>query len=193
MYVVISGKKGSGKSTLAEALRKHWGQRGIAVMRYSLADPIARAAEAVYVVLKHYGIEPPPGGKDSDLMQAIGDEWGNKRDPEIWIKAGKKKISDITKAWDEKGFFYIILIERVCHPNQVDAFPGALRIRLDAPEEVRKARCEHWPKDPNHLSETDLDQYKFDAYFDTSTTGVDAIVAKVVETVKERFNSGKPT
>lgn len=191
MIITISGKSGAGKSSITKALQAYWGARGTAVLCYSLAEPIYQMAKAVYAVGKHYGIEPPAGGKDRLLYQTLGDEWGNRTDPEIWIKAAKKKIGQVTKMWDDKGLLYIVLIERVCHPNQLAAWPNAFKIRLHAPEEVRKARAESWPSNPNHGSETALDGATFDASFDTSVLSVDEVVAAVAAQVKERFDSGR--
>jgi dephospho-CoA kinase len=191
MDIIVTGKAGSGKSTLTGALQKYWGARGIAVFCCNLAEPIYRMADAVYVVGRHFGIEPPAGGKDRELLQALGDEWGNKKDPEIWVKAAKNKIAQVTKLWEEKGLLYIVLLERVCHPNQLAAWPDAFKIQLHAPESVRKERCAHWPLNPNHASETALDGAVFDAKYDTSVLSTEDIVKNVAEAVKERFDGGR--
>ncbi len=193
MIILVSGKKGSGKSTLTSALRDFWGNRGTACWKYSLAEPLSEMAKAVYLVGGHYGITPPEGGKDSDLMQALGDTWGNQKDPLIWVNAAKHRMSMITDRWEELGFFYIALLERVCHPVQFDAWPDALTIRLECDRDIRKARAVHWPADEHHASETALDAYaaegRFDLVLDSGKHTVDELVQVVNVHVKETLDS----
>jgi hypothetical protein len=65
----------------------------------------------------------------------------------------------------------LVIIDDCRFPNEFEAFPEALRVRLNADEKVRKLRTEAWRENTLHPSEVSLDIYdiegKFDLYLQT--------------------------
>lgn len=66
---------------------------------------------------------------------------------------------------------FLVIIDDCRFTNEFDAFPQALRVRLNAAEDVRKGRAESWRENTVHPSEVGLDLYdiegKFDLYLQT--------------------------
>ena len=68
--------------------------------------------------------------------------------------------------------------------NEFMAFPEALRVRLQCPEDIRRKRCSMWRENVEHPSEIGLDRYanegKFDIYMNTNEENVDGCVSRLV-------------
>jgi len=185
MIIVISGPQGSGKSTLANELIKMFGPCGALKQRF--AQPLYEMHHACRSVLARYKVEGYNyDQKDGDLLQLLGTEWGRKtiRDS-IWIECIHTAIKNAPKN-------IVHIIEDCRFRNEFDSFnnmPEVLRIRLAAPEHVRKVRAESWRENTSHASEIDLNQYaengKFDMYFQTDIEPVNEIVMKVMMKVSQ--------
>jgi hypothetical protein len=169
--VFISGKQGSGKTTISNEL-----VRQAKVLKYSGIKQI-KFAEPLYV-LHEYILNKMEGWtgkprvpKDGPLLQLLGTEWGRETiDQDLWVKIALREISKYDESHpDSKN---LVIIDDGRFPNEFDNCTESLRVRLECPEEVRKARCPAWRDNTNHLSEIALDEYaaagKFDLYLDTS-------------------------
>lgn len=169
IIVLISGKMGSGKSTLAQDLAAIFTPKGYGYLRLRFAEGLYRLHDACLPILKELGIIPESTDKEGDLLQIIGTEYGrNKKGENVWVDIVRKQVD--RASWLENPA--LITIEDARFPNEFDAFPDAFRVRLEAPAEVRKARCHSWRENQNHPSEVGLDAYaaagKFDLVIDTS-------------------------
>lgn len=165
--VLISGKQGSGKSSLARDLGRVFMDMGVEWERLFFAKPLYDIHDACLPVMKKYGIIPQDTVKEGPLLQLLGTEWGRKtRGENVWVDIVRRQVDAL------KGSNCFVTIEDARFENEFDAFPDALRIRLDAPEEIRKARAESWRENTQHQSEIALDNYhalgKFDMTLDTS-------------------------
>ena len=156
--ILVSGKQGSGKTTLITELRK---QRKVATVKF--ADPLYEMHEFILNKMQTWTGEPRIV-KDGALLQLLGTEWGRKhRGDNVWVDICKKKIDLLRQA----SLAEIIAIDDCRFENEFDAFPDALTVRLECPEEVRKQRMEHgWRDNTSHASETGLDKYAKDGKFD---------------------------
>lgn len=112
--------------------------------------------------------------KEGPLLQYLGTEFG--RDGygvNVWVDILKKKIEPLMKPGNTR---ILINIDDCRFENEFDAFPSALRVRLECPEHIRKTRADAWRDNVNHPSEIGLDQYaedgKFDMYFWTDDDSV---------------------
>ena len=78
-------------------------------------------------------------------------------------------------------------------PNELEAFPGAVTVRLDCPEEIRKARIlatpgQNWRENTNHPSETGLDHItNWNFRFDTSQLTTEQCAGRILDLVGERL------
>lgn len=182
--VLISGKQGSGKTTLSRAiaetlLRKpKWHTEQL-----TFAAPLYQMHDYCRNVLRECGITPPHAVKDGVLLQLLGTEWGrNNIDQDVWVKTMqgriKKKIDFENAHAISQGNHLVFIISDCRFQNEFKAFPEALRVRLDAPKEVRRARAEMWRDNDQHPSEIDLDHFAdlglFDMYINTNDPSTNA-------------------
>lgn len=188
--IMISAKQGGGKSSVTDELMRPYIERMKLLKEKKIAGAPAWAnlpfdfvgvhkfAKELYA-LSHVvqnrmqtltGI--PPIEKDGDLLQLLGN-WARKRyGADVWVNCLVKELGGLKSAMPEafqsaRGAF----IDDCRFENEFNAFPSALRIRLECPEDVRKARTPVWREDVNHPSEIGLDKYaaegRFDLYFNT--------------------------
>lgn len=157
--VMISGKQGSGKTTTQQLLGKVWYDRfGGQITYVNFADILYEMHDEVLKVLNRYWPRRDIA-KDGPLLQVLGTDWGRKTiDEDIWVKCLKKKIQSEGNS--------LVVIGDCRFENEFDAFPEALRIRLECPEAVRKARCSMWRENSTHPSEVGLDRYAAEGRFD---------------------------
>jgi hypothetical protein len=183
MYITISGKTGSGKSTTAEALRKFWGERGVATFRYDMQEPAQAMAKATMTVGRHYGLGD---GVPRSLVCSIYD-WGRLEDPEMWVKAAKFRIEQITKVWEDKKLLYVVVIDGPRYKREFDAWPQALKVRVEAPHAVLQERVPLY-RIERYRSETSIEYESFDLSFDTSKKTTEEIVEELQTHIRGRFN-----
>lgn len=161
--VMLSGKQGSGKTTISEALKvraKQLGYDYVGSMKF--ADTLYELHE--YLLNKMEGLTGQPRvKKDGPLLQMLGTEWGRKTfGDNVWVNILKNKVLKFDGGQSKR----LIIVDDCRFENEFDAFPEALRVRLDCPEHERKIRCSAWRDNVNHPSETGLDEYANKKIFD---------------------------
>jgi predicted AAA+ superfamily ATPase len=194
--ILLSGKQGAGKSTLQQAIIKEWhhekyrgeGHRAYAV---NFADIIYEMHDSVLGILHNYWPKRDIA-KDGPLLQLLGTEWGRRTiDENIWVKCLRRKIE---KQHELNKFKSPLFVVGDCRfPNEFDEFPDALRVRVHAPEIVRKARCSMWRNNSEHESETALDQYMLDGKFDFIVDSATQNVEQSVEAIFAMFKAKELT
>lgn len=184
--VIISGKQGSGKTTLQKALAKAWidGEFGN-VSAINFATPLYALHDTVLEQVSTWNLPYPiPLKKDGKLLQVLGD-WGRSIATEFWITKLKRDIEDI-----RAGFGSTLIIIGDCRfRNELDAFPDAVKVRLEAPESVRRERTFGWREDTEHVSETDLDAYAsepghFDVTYSTEALRTEEITTHLIKLIR---------
>lgn len=174
--VLASGKKGSGKTSLMDAFIKTVKSKHSdwAVVNMIFAHTIYEMHDAVREIAVEKGLEIPEHSKvkDRKLLQFLGTNWGREEFGEnVWVNCLKADLPAVIRKHAKGGYNRLtIFISDTRFENEFDAFPEALRLRLDCPEEIRKARADAWG-DSNHPSELGLDNFAdlgvFDAKFNT--------------------------
>jgi hypothetical protein len=191
--ILLSGKQGSGKTSLAEELvgqlNKHI---GLYAHQVKFAGILYEMHDEVLKVLHKY-MKPRPIKFDKVLLQILGTSWGRETiDQQIWVTLLKHKMLVIKENYEIKNHIVdspfkelYFVIDDVRFVNEFDAFPdenfpNVIKVRLQASEEVRKARCSMWRENSEHISETALDDYtnrvKFDIMLHTDTVSVENCV-----------------
>lgn len=168
--LILSGKQGSGKTTLQNLVMQYLRSYDWKIHLVNFADELYWIHNMARERLTELGFPPPKEveKKDGPLLQFLGTDWARKTyGDNIWADVLKNKVGMV-----EVGTENTLVIVGDCRfENEFDAFPNALRVRLEASEEVRKSRCSMWRDNTNHPSEIGLDNYaaqgKFDLYIDT--------------------------
>ena len=170
--ILIAGKQGSGKSSLSEALDNHLVTKDFVTFRMKFADPLYKMHDAVRTILRSYNIDQLPG-IDGPLLQLLGTEWGRKtRGEDIWVKAAKAKVLDWSAKVNITGKKSVFIFDDCRFPNELFAWEDSFKIRLSAPEEVRRERAEKWRENTKHPSEIALDQVPAPAFNLSINTGM---------------------
>lgn len=145
IIIALSGGQGAGKSSLKDAiLRKVPGATSV-----KLASIIYEMHGAIRQIALKYGI--PMKKKDGKLLQLLGHEWGRAVFGEdVWVRTTKKECASLTEMYD------VIVVDDVRYDNELEALyeMGAILVKLDIPEEVRKARIPHTWREGDHASES---------------------------------------
>lgn len=118
-------------------------------------------------------------------MQWLGTEWGRARyGQDVWLEVCRGAIDKFVKTHETYAKRIVPIVSDVRFRNEFDAFPQALRVRLECPEDVRRRRAETWRENITHPSEVDLDWHaergSFDMTFDTSLTSIEQQVELIL-------------
>ena len=185
--ILISGKMGSGKTTLSGHISEIFSADGYRVSQMKFADIIYELHDYILKTLIENGVNHGIT-KDRALLQFLGTDFGRRIDKDIWAKIALRRAMEKIKYRQETGVTRsIIIIDDARFENEFNIFSDALRVRLEAPEDVRKYRAESWSDVP-HPSETGLDQYamdaKFDMYFNTAELRPEHIATLLMSKIK---------
>lgn len=183
---MISGKQGSGKTTLAKHLSERITALGYKPVFIKFADPIYEMHNMLLKYMERLGFVYD-GVKHGPLLQFLGTEFGRKTFGEnVWADIAAKKA-------DEAEDNPIVIIDDLRFRNEFASIPESIKVRLVAPADIRKERCDNWRENETHQSEIDLDDWldKFDLAFDTSGYIPSDVIAKEVMdlVVKETTNT----
>lgn len=164
---MLSGRQGSGKTSTAETLRLgaiRLGYGRCKIMKF--ADTIYSFHE--YILNRMETLTGKPRvKKDGVLLQLLGTDWGRKvMGEDIWVSCLQGQLGEYKKNNYLDGKKTLVIIDDCRFENEFDSLPLALRVRLEATSEARKARCAAWRDNEFHASETGLDTYAAQGRFD---------------------------
>ena len=177
MVILISAKMGGGKTTLTNQILKAFPKYQV----IKFADTLYEAHEKVWDVLEKYGV--PREKKSRDFLQWLGTEFGRKRDKNIWVNCAIERMKSVNNG-------NCFIVDDCRFENEFDAFPDALRIRLECDRGIRKSRAESWTDSDQHPSETSLDAYAkggaFHLYLDSGKRNSMEIFEIVSKAIKQQ-------
>lgn len=141
--IALSGAQGSGKTTIAEKI-------GYPILKF--AAPLYEMHRNILETLRTRGIEVPEGKIYGELLQYLGTEFGrNQFYEDIWVDCMKNSLAMFPDA--------NVIVDDVRFGNEFDMLKeqGAIMVRLECPEDVRKQRAAKWRDNTTHVSEIALD------------------------------------
>lgn len=161
--LLISGKQGSGKTSNSEAITQLAINADFIPKTFKFAKIIYELHDVCLPILKKYGIRPPEMKKDGEFLQIVGTDYGRKMvSPYVWAMPTRDEVGKWL-ALDPKN---LAIIDDMRFSQEAEVFVATgFAARLVAPEAVRKPRCSYW-RDPNHESETALDEHELKGRFD---------------------------
>lgn len=177
--ILISGKYDTGKDTLALALKKYFEIQGMHVQHEKFADALKEAAAIITGERKvdQYTDEGKAKMIDSlgmtigRFQQVYGTVLRQHVNPDIWVHPLMKKAF---KERSINGKPVVTIVSDCRFPNEADAgrARGGAVIRLNR----KNARKDAHGRDPNHVSETALDNYEhFDLVIDNDGTRAEMV------------------
>ncbi len=197
--ILVSGPQGSGKSTISRELvqslekKKDW-----EAIELQFASAIYQMHNAIREYMRGLGFKTPD--KMGDLLQYLGTDFGRKNfGDDVWVQCVRSVIRNIMTTRDQlqthaeaQGIKenLAIVISDCRFRNEFDAFPEALRVRLEAPEMIRKARTDSWRDNTAHASEVDLDVYAKERMFDLHLDTVNTPVVGCVTLIQAKLDKG---
>lgn len=194
LVLMVSGKQGSGKSSLVTGLTKELQKRGVSSTEVSFAEPFYRIHNFARDMMKEYGFDVLP--KDGDFLQYLGNEWGKKRFGEdVWVKIASRREQDFFK--QSKLFPNVLIFSDTRFYIEVEAYPKAVKVRLECPEHIRKERVlatpgQHWRENTSHRSEVELDNYqKWDLTLHTNLISTEYAVDHVMDKIAKYLPAKK--
>jgi len=151
------------------------------------ADIIYKIHDDCLATLRDFGIKTKRG-KDRKLLQLLGTDWGRSIDVDLWVKATQFRVNqhiEQRQSFDLLDEFYVI-IDDCRFPNELDAFPDAVKIRLESSEKLRLERAESWG-DSQHESETALDGHvhSFDMIIQNENINIDQMVSVALNKIQK--------
>ena len=169
MIIGLSGKIRSGKSTIAEKLENFekksvaWKVREVAGMVGGFNPYESKSQEEKSLIV--------PGWEMSRgmLLQQVGGHM-RKLNLDVWVHG-------LLNNWDGVNYW---IIDDVRYPNEVKGIIdcGGVVIRLEGdPSNTRHLDT----RDPNHDSETALDNWNFKYVLNTDEMTIDEVVSQIIE------------
>lgn len=149
MIILISGKAGSGKSRIASELCDRLPNTIIV----KFAEPLYSAHNTLLELLRRDGINIPQNLIHRPILVALG-QLGREINPNTWVDIAKKKI------YTHEGNS---IVDDLRFPNELNAFPDAFKIRLEASQECRDKRAGK-PIKHDDVTETGLDHIPMDCW-----------------------------
>mgnify|MGYP007100040917 CR=1 FL=1 len=143
MKIAISGKMGSGKTTLANVLITQYGFVGLS---------FAKALKEV--AMTEYGLsheEAFGNKKNRELLQQIGEDKRNEHGQNYWVDKVLEQLNQNPNA--------NYVVDDVRYHSEYKALKdnGFIMVRIDSRMELRQERLGDRFKNPDHISETQLD------------------------------------
>jgi energy-coupling factor transporter ATP-binding protein EcfA2 len=169
--ILISGKQGSGKTTLSNNLSGLLIESGYQPVSIKFAAVLYELHDLIWSKMNEYG-QTLNVKKDGYLLQLLGTEWGrNKLGENIWVDIAKFRAAKATENSN-----VVVIIDDCRFPNELTAFPEALKVRLEADSTTRMGRAEMWRDTENHTSETGLDDSTgFNVTYQTGPNGMSSL------------------
>lgn len=180
ILVGISGKRGAGKDTFRDLLIEELTKRKIHALRYSFADPLKKAAAAMFgfdeqlcYTLKGKEVQVPAARMTvREVLQHLGTEcvkpfFGE----DVWIRIAEEQVKQLEAD--------VVVFADVRFPAEAKMFMHANRylIRIEGdPTDVRKGLRD----EDEHVSETALDNFSFPLGFFNSHGRLEEMRAKAV-------------
>lgn len=168
MLIGIGNRARNGKDTAGTAIEQHFNRHREAQIRHGLkaATPEARIfkmADALYnVCRKEYGMTV----KDAPLLQKVGNGRRDKFGDDYWIKQVEAEVRPYIK----NGIAVITDVRYTNEADWVKSLGGfmiqAVRLNEDGTQYISTDR------DPNFISEVQLDNYNYDGYIKSKSAAL---------------------
>lgn len=179
----ISGKRGSGKDTLGKVLINKYGFVKISFakrLKEIAKDMYALTNEQVDGMLKET-IDPRYGITPRDILIGLGND-GRKYDPNVWIRLAFQGLPDGK---------YIVTDLRYQNEAKYLQDQGAMLVRLNRAKELNV----YGTQELNTLSETDLDNYRFDMVvpeeFNVTLDDLDTVAFRIMGRMEDKCSTLK--
>lgn len=170
--ILLSGKSGHGKDFVADIFKEQLTERNKKVLIVHYADLLKFICKTFF----NWNGKKDEHGRT--LLQHVGTDVIRNNNPDYWVNF----IIDIIRMFNDSWDYVLIPDARFC--NEINVLKDCKEFNVIT---VRVTRVNHvsilTQEQQNHISETGLDNYKFDYYISNDTK--ENIINQIEQIIKE--------
>jgi hypothetical protein len=149
----FGGKARSGKDTSVDMLKDRLEFKGYKVLHINMANYVK------YIAKEYFDWDGQKDEKGRHILQQVGTEIVRSKNPDFWVNT----VIEFIKVFDNYDF---VLIGDVRFPNEINRFKEEGYQTYSVHVERLNFENNLTKEQRNHLSETSMDNFKFDYYIE---------------------------
>lgn len=171
--ILISGKAGSGKDTVASVIKENFIEDGIPSNRILITH---YADLLKYIARSYFGWDGVKDIRGRTILQHIGTDIVREQDENFWTDFIIKILTLFKEEWD------YVIIPDARFLNEITEIQKHFPTQTVRVSRTFNSLLSNEQK--NHSSETNLDDYVFDAYIENNFSSIDELSAYIKSIIK---------